>query len=332
MQKTVTKNKTPDKVKYEDLKVKDYLSHKRNFEIMRKIIGNKKDTERYLNGVMTTIALDKTGKLARATNLSIFKAVITAAQLGLDIDAKGYAYLIPFENKKGEMEIQVIPGYKGYLYKINKSINVKNINIAVAYQGDEFQVSQGTQYAIKHIPSIHSEDYGEDESLTHVYCVVHFNNGAVDFEVMTRKNIDDILEDLKYESNIWKKHYGEMARKTVIRRIAKRLQLTELEKITQLDNSVSSGNITNIDPDTGNLETEKISENKIEATKDDVKSVDIEIPKLFISLGYKNKVDQDGLIYGMFSAPNITNLKYDEKIKLRDYLRTEIKAIEDNEK
>lgn len=332
MEKTLTSNKSSVPANKDQEKIKGYLSSRRNFEVMRKIIGNKKKTEKYLNGVLTAIALDKTGKLMKASHISIFKAVITAAQLGLEIDAKGYAYLIPFQNKKtGQIDVQVIPGYKGYIYKINNSPSVRNINIATAYEGDDFHVSQGTQYAIKHIPDLRSEAYNEDQAITHVYCVVHFSNGSVDFEIMTRKNVDDIRKMLKYESDFWENHYGEMARKTVVRRIAKRLQLSELEQITELDNSVSSGNITNIDPDTGQFEKEQMSEKETKPTEDNIKSVNDEILKLFNKLGYEKKKDQDNLIYGMFSAPDIENLKYNEKIDLRNYLRDEIKSMIEKE-
>src|SRR5689334_6268402 len=68
---------------------------------------------------MTRIALTsfrRTPKLGECNPLSVFAAVIQAAQLGLEPDTLGRSYLIPYGK-----ECQFVPGWKGLVDLMNRS-------------------------------------------------------------------------------------------------------------------------------------------------------------------------------------------------------------------
>lgn len=197
------------------------------------------NVDRYARGVKTALLFNP--DLQKCSTLSIIQAVLTCAQIGLEIDAKQHAYLIPYGGA-----VQVMPGYKGYLKKIQESAIVKMITSQVVYEGDKFEVFGGTEMRIDHRPNVEAHAQRVDENIIFIYSVIHFKNGALDFEVMSRSEIDKIKASAK-TSNVWNKHYGEMGRKTVIRRFAKRLQLPETENILQVDDAHSQGFISNMD-------------------------------------------------------------------------------------
>lgn len=201
-------------------------------EVKMAMGGTTAQAERYIQGVTNTILMDKTGKLRTCSGGSILKAILSGAQVGLDIDNKGHAFLVPFYNKDLKvLESVFMPGYKGYIYKIRQSKSVTNVLINAVYKEDSFRAIGGSRPDIEHIPNVHGQFYGHDEHITHVYSIVKFANGELDYEIMTRGQADDIKKGLQTPSFIWADNFGEMAKKTVMRRHSKRLQLPELERL-----------------------------------------------------------------------------------------------------
>ncbi len=81
-------------------------------------------------------AIQNTPKLLECDRNSLFRAVLTSAQLGLEPDGiLGQAYLIPFAGK-----VQFIPGYKGLIDLARRSGEVLNIIAKEVYKNDEFTV------------------------------------------------------------------------------------------------------------------------------------------------------------------------------------------------
>jgi recombination protein RecT len=232
----------PANIQDANLPVEQYVVSKQFKGELKKALPKGKNVEKFARGVRTAVLTDPTGKLLQCDPVSIVMAVLTSAQLDLEVDAKGHAYLIPYGSR-----CQLIPGYKGYLRKIQECGIVDTITTQIVYEGDEFQVEGGTNPGIKHI--INTEDAtGRDNGmLTYVYAIIRYKSGAVDFEVMSRGECEKIRDGLKFESNVWKNHFSEMARKTVVRRFVKRLQLPTVENILQIDDLHSQGMIANID-------------------------------------------------------------------------------------
>lgn len=164
---------------------------------------------------------------------SIMRSIVEAASLGLSFHL-GRAYLVPFRNKKKQrMEAQLIPGYQGLIDIARRSGEISSISAHAVYEGDDFQFSYGLVENVYHVPK--SEP--DDKKLTHVYCVVRFKDGGVQFDVMTRKQVDAIKAKSKASSfEPWVDHYGQMAIKTVIRRTLKLCPASvELARAIDLD-------------------------------------------------------------------------------------------------
>lgn len=207
--------------------------------------------KRYAMKVIYTIMTDRSASytLQKCTPDSVVRSVITSASLGLDIDAKEHAYIVPYYNKnKHCYEAQFMPGYKGYIYKAKKAGDIKDIQNHIVYKNDRFKVSMGTDPRLEHEPDVLGEGYGDPENMIAVYSVVFYKNGMTNFEIMTRDQCLKIRDDLekKYdgkESHIWRNNFTEMSRKTVTRRHAKRLQLDELADLAAIDDAVSGGRL-----------------------------------------------------------------------------------------
>lgn len=166
--------------------------------------------------------------LAECTPLSILRSMIQAAELGLEVcSGLQEAHLIPRWNKKGNggrgcREATFLPGYQGLIKLAIESGSVRNIEARLVYAKDAFEAELGTQPKITHKPTL-SPDRGE---IIAVYAVAFMPDGSTTFEVMSRADIDAIMKRAKDGNDgfsPWKSDYGEMARKTVVRRLAKYL-------------------------------------------------------------------------------------------------------------
>ncbi len=190
----------------------------------------------------------KVPKLAQCDQTSFLGAIMQCAQLGLEPgSALGHAYLIPFDkNKKIDgqwvtvsTEVQFIIGYRGMIDLARRSGQIISISARTVYENDNFTYQFGLHEDLKHIPAIGSER-GE---LTYVYAVAKLKDGGLQFEVMSKYEIDLIRAQSKASgSGPWVSHYEEMAKKTVIRRLFKYLPVSiEMTRAVIADESADAG-------------------------------------------------------------------------------------------
>lgn len=159
------------------------------------------------------ICLFKNPALGKCNPATIVLAVSQAAELGLDLTSGlGTCYLVPYQNV-----CQLIIGYRGLIELARRSGNISTIEARVVRQDDDFAYTFGTETHIRHVPNLDS-----NSPMTHVYAVAILSDGGKQVEVMTRKQVDAVAKG----SPVWKQHYEEMARKTVVRRLAKYLPLS----------------------------------------------------------------------------------------------------------
>lgn len=200
---------------------------------------------------MARIALTefrKTPALMKCDPATLFGAVIQCAQLGLEPGgALGHAYLIPFENrKKGTTDVQFIVGYRGMIDLARRSGQIVSLTARTVHANDKFTYRFGLDETIEHVPA--EGDRGE---LTHVYAVAKLKDGGVQFDVLTRHEIEGIRNESqgyktakRYErtDSPWIAHFEEMAKKTVIRRLFKYLPVSiELQRAVGLDEQGEAG-------------------------------------------------------------------------------------------
>ena len=200
---------------------------------------------KHMNGDrLARIALTEIRKnpaLGECDPLSFLGAVIQCAQLGLEPGSGlGHAYLIPFNNRKnGIKEVQFIPGYRGLIDLARRSGQVETVSARIVREKDTFEFQYGDEERIIHIPFAGlEEDAGR---ITHAYAIARLKGGGLQREVMTRAQIDAV-RDRGNSNPVWESDFDEMARKTVVRRIAKYLPLSpDLGTALQQDDAAYKG-------------------------------------------------------------------------------------------
>lgn len=181
-----------------------------------------------------TTELRKNPQLASCDKGSFLSAIMQASQLGLEPSGiLGHCYLIPFKN-----ECQFIIGYRGMIDLARRSGQIVSLSAIAVYEKDQFDYTLGLHPNIEHKPSF-EDDRGK---LTFVYAVANLKDGGVQFEVMSKPQVDKIRALSKARNSPWVTHYEEMAKKTVIRRLFKYLPVsTEYLEAVIHDENVDLG-------------------------------------------------------------------------------------------
>jgi recombination protein RecT len=181
-------------------------------------------TERFTRLLLT--AANTNPDLFNCDPRSFLAAGVACAQLGLEPnDARGLAYLIPFNDKRRGKVVNLILGYRGLMDLARRSGMVTSIYSFPVFEGDRFEYRLGIDPDIVHVPAEHDEDPAK---LTHVYAVAKVQ-GDPQFVVLTRAQVDKARAQsagARSSSSPWSSHYVEMAKKTAIRRLCKMLPLT----------------------------------------------------------------------------------------------------------
>jgi len=184
---------------------------------------------------------NKNDFLAKSTIESKLEAVLNVAQIGLTLNpVLKFAYLVPRSAKIGGqfvVQCHLEPSYQGLVKLITDTGSATSVYAHIVYEGDEFEETLGTSVEILHRPKRTSKE------IKMVYAVAVLQDGKKQVEVMTVEEVNEIREGsesykafLKNKNIpcIWEKHYSEMARKTVIKRLCKYLPKTQQwEKIAQ---------------------------------------------------------------------------------------------------
>lgn len=186
-------------------------------------------------------AISTTPTIARCDAGSLFLSIVKAFALGLEPNgALAEGYLVPFWNsKKGINEAQFMPSYRGFIQLARRSGKIADIYAKAVYSNDVFEVEEGTERKIVHKP-----DYTKTRGdAVCYYAVFHTTDGAVDFEVMSRDEIERVRSASKAkDAGPWKEWYEEMAKKTVLKRLLKRAPMSiELSDAIELENKASMG-------------------------------------------------------------------------------------------
>jgi len=196
----------------------------------------------------------KVPTLAKCDQTSFLGAIMQCAQLGLEPGgALGHAYLLPFENrKKGITEVQFIVGYRGMIDLARRSGQIVSLTARTVHENDEFSYQYGLNEDMRHVPAT-----GDRGALLYVYAVAKLKDGGVQFEVMSRSDIDKVRAQSKAGNyGPWQTHYDEMAKKTVIRRLFKYLPVSiELATAVTMDEKADAG----VDQDNGSILTGEYS-------------------------------------------------------------------------
>ena len=194
---------------------------------------------RHLKGDrMARIALTafrRTPKLAECDPRSVFAAVIQAAQLGLEPDTMGRAYLIPYGS-----ECQFVPGWKGLVDLVNRS-GAGNCWAYPVFEGDDFDYQLGSEPKISHKPRGESDP----DKITHVYAVGRVK--GQEWPIIEVWPIGRVEKHRNRYNKVGKRHYSfdnwEMyARKVVLLQVIKYMPASpELVRTIELNDAAEIG-------------------------------------------------------------------------------------------
>lgn len=156
--------------------------------------------------------------LMKCAPASLFTSMMTAAELGLS--PSGHHNGAYFATYAGQCKLGL--GYGAMIDLATRDGRLRSFKTAAVWKSDVFAVYEGTDNRIEHRP-----DYATRQGdPVMFYAVAFFADGGCEFEVMTRGQVDKIRQGSRNkDAPPWKYQFDEMAKKTVLRRLMKRLPL-----------------------------------------------------------------------------------------------------------
>lgn len=168
------------------------------------------DGARVVQGYLAAVRDSKA--LQKCSIESHWAALLDCARMGLWPGPHGHVYLIPYGTTAKAM-----PGYRGLIAQLKRQGGVVAVTSTLVYEHEEFEATMGLRPDIRHTRRL-DPDRGPWVAC---YAVAYYRGGTPpQFEIMTRGEISKI-RDNHGNKTTWEGHEEEMARKTVIRRLAK---------------------------------------------------------------------------------------------------------------
>lgn len=223
----------------------------------QKLLPQHLSAERMFRVAMACIRT--TPKLQQCSPTSLVSALMVASELGLEPGgARGLLYLVPY----GTVATPIV-GYRGLIQLARNSGDLANVEARVVYERDKFEVEFGLEPKLLHKPAL--SDPGKERA---VYAIATMKDGSKQIEVMSVAEVDAIRARSRSGNNgPWVTDYGEMAKKTVVRRLMKYLPLSSerLQRAMELDGETVDGLVLpEIPAEPGPSET---AQNALAATK-----------------------------------------------------------------
>ncbi|GIW59991.1 MAG: hypothetical protein KatS3mg087_1057 [Patescibacteria group bacterium] len=160
---------------------------------------------------------------------SLVSSIVRSVRAGLDCTGTwGEGWIIPYRDKKSNRVMaEFVPGYRG-LIKLALHGNCNMIEARLVYEQDEFAIDYGSPNVLTHRPCL-SPDRG---AVIGAYALAWIKGTSRPLiEYMTVDEINAIATRSKaYKVGPWQTDWGEMARKTVVRRLVKYLDLSSAAK------------------------------------------------------------------------------------------------------
>lgn len=179
-------------------------------------------------------AITRTPKLADCTPASVMRCLLDLSAMGLEPDGRR-AHLIPYGQ-----ECTLIIDYKGLVELIRRSGDVAALRAETVCENDQFEWVNG---AIDHRVDWRA-DRGQVQA---VYAIAKLASGEEQSAVMTRQEVEAIRRRSRAgNSGPWVTDWPEMAKKTVVRRLAKMLPLAfeVAQHVERDDDQFTQRNVT----------------------------------------------------------------------------------------
>lgn len=199
-------------------KVKTWLTERRA-EIMRGMPNHGEMFERSFQLVIAD--LQSNTKLMACSPESLFQSIRNAFILGfIPVTGMNDCYLIPY---KGIAKLQI--SYQGMITLARRSGFITSIYADFICEKDEYKIMRGTENKLTHEIKI-----GDRGNAIAYYAVAKDKNVGFDFEVMSIPEINKVRDEKCKAQDIsatpWGTDFPEMAKKTVLKRLLKRIPKT----------------------------------------------------------------------------------------------------------
>lgn len=204
------------------------------------------------------VAIQQNPKLLAANRQSLWIALQRAALDGLMPDGREGAMVIFNEDEedgtsRGNRPKMVVwmPMIRGLIKLARATGDVAVIRASLVYKGEELVISdEDGQLSYRHERRVGPDFDDSDANIVAALGVIVFKDGTWDMEVMSRTQIERVKAVSRAKKGPWLPWYGEMAKKTVLRRLLKRQPTATAARIeAALDRDETMG--TTIE---GNLE------------------------------------------------------------------------------
>lgn len=205
--------------------------------------------EKFQRTIMT--AAQSNPDILKADRATLITSCMKSAQDGLLPDGREAA-LVTFNTRVKDAQgkwtsvkqVQYMPMVYGLRKKILQSGEVADIQTAVVYRQEIeaglFIYEEGTERMLRHKPNLDPTFDPSDDDIAAAYSVATLKDGTKTFEVMPRRDINKVrqasqtgaLGKTDRQGNAippkgpWVDWFGEMARKTVMRRHSKTLPMS----------------------------------------------------------------------------------------------------------
>jgi recombination protein RecT len=184
--------------------------------------------ERFVRTTLTAVQTNP--DLMEADRRTLFAAATRAAQMGLLPDGREGA-IVTFGGKCSFM-----PMLGGILKLVRNSGELASIDAQIVYKADKFTYRPGIDLVPQHEP----DWFGDRGEVVGVYAVAKMKDGAAYVEILSKKQVEQVRAvSRSRNAGPWSTWWDEMARKTAIRRLAKRLPLsTDLDGVVHEDDEL----------------------------------------------------------------------------------------------
>jgi recombination protein RecT len=191
----------------------------RNKATILDVLPRHVDGDRMLKVMFNSVRINPA--LLDADPASLMAALINSGTLGLEPDTPlGHSYMIPFKR-----QIVLVVGYKGLVALATRSGAIKSVSVNLVYEGEHFDYYESERGTVLEHKPLPPTARGGD--IIAGYCRIVFPDGTrPDPVVMWKDEIDKVRASSRAGgSGPWKDWYEEMAKKTVLRRAFKYLDI-----------------------------------------------------------------------------------------------------------
>ncbi len=196
------------------------------------ILGQK--SAAFISSVLSVVNQNKL--LSNANPQSILHAAATAASLDLPINSNlGFAYIIPYKTKTGEVLAQFQMGYKGFIQLAMRTGQYKLINVTEVYEGE---IKEENKFTGEYV-------FGSKTSDKVIGYMAFFRlvNGFEKYSFMAidkvKAHAQKYSQTMRLGYGLWIDNFDEMAKKTVLKLLLSRYGILSLEMRTAIENDQS---------------------------------------------------------------------------------------------